>query len=147
MRFQKAIICAVPGLFLACQTVPEGFTPEAWERLQRDNPNAAQVISWVDRSSERRDLRRKCLAVSQPEFGGQKFMDIWFMDQAQFAMLQGEDLKKHLVGSLQESIAKGQVFLEREREVAKRFPEQSQREGMTEICLRRDKALLEAISR
>lgn len=146
MRLQQAMICAVPVLFLACQTVPEGFTPEAWERYQRDNPNGAQVVRWIHESSERRALKQKCLGASQAATGRAEFAEIWFTDQAGIAMMQGLDLRKHLVDRLTRSIESTQGQIDRQIEQNAKFGLQLRPDEITERSLRRDKAMLAAIS-
>ncbi len=46
---QKISSAAFLVVAISCGHTPQGFTPEGWERLKRENPNRAQVIIWVEK--------------------------------------------------------------------------------------------------
>jgi hypothetical protein len=86
MRKLLVLIAAV--LTMACSnTVPSGYTPEAWERLCREHPNHAQTLQWIVKDAERAKIRqiyikewhgdvgladRMCASVADPEMLGGK---------------------------------------------------------------------------
>ena len=79
---KKAIIAMAAALLLACSTTPRGYTPEAWERVKRQDPNFAQTMEWIEESRERSQARviyltmmnrpmmlldRYCVGFAEPE--------------------------------------------------------------------------------
>jgi len=92
------------SLLLGCGSTPEGFTPEGWDRYQRDHPNGAQVVRWIDNTSQRRNLQRQYIQAFKDARGSPVIAEIVFRRGAERVMLQGGDLKAALVADLQADI-------------------------------------------
>lgn len=80
---------------LACNSIPEGFTTEAWERLKRDNPNRAQVVKWVDGKPELKRAKKLLIQAWEVVYPGigdgelRNSINPIFYDAAEREMLEG----------------------------------------------------------
>lgn len=56
----RKIIGAVAAMVMtmACSRIPSGYTPEAWERLERANINQARAIQWIEADPTRQRIRQ-----------------------------------------------------------------------------------------
>lgn len=51
-----AILCI--AIMVSCNSTPSGFTPEAWERIQREHPNQADALKWIEGDPTRSKIRQ-----------------------------------------------------------------------------------------
>lgn len=88
------------GLVLACDVrpaVPEGYTPEAWERIQRDYPDKAQLIKWVDARADLRKLNKEAEFAFSDEVKLKMEWEVSFNAACEEAMLRGRPIKDALI--------------------------------------------------
>jgi len=144
MSNPKALVILVPALFLACGTTPDGFTPEAWDRYQRENPNGAQLVRWIHESRPRRELLKTYTRVCQ-EHGVQPIeARILFYIPAEQAMLTGVDLKGFICASYEQMVKGHEDDLH--RATTGFFPDPIRAE-IVNRRLARDRAILAAMRR
>ena len=86
---RKAILAAVAILaLLACNKVPKGYTAEEWERIQREQPNFAQTIEWIERDGSRSAVREACIYAFR---GRVESADRMLLSAAEAEMLHGKE--------------------------------------------------------
>ncbi len=111
MKFVKTLTLTASILVVGCQSIPDGYSPEAWERLKRENPNHAQVVEWVHKSRSRRALRTKFFKINAEKGGDLVMANFQFAFAAEQAMLRGWDLSYALTWIV------GQGLPDRERDL------------------------------
>lgn len=144
MQNAKFLVFLTPFLFLACGSVPDGFTPEAWDRYQRENPNGAQVARWIQESRSRRELMQTHTRVCQEHGMQPSDARLMFYIPAEQAMLTGADLKGLLTASYKNLVRDEEESLRRATGGIAPDP------SMVEIVnrrLARDRAVLAALQR
>jgi hypothetical protein len=144
MRNPNAIFLLAPALFLACGTVPDGFTSEAWDRYQRENPNGAQVVRWIHESGPRRELLQTYTRVCQEHGVQPSDARVMFYIPAEQAMLTGGDLKGFIRVSYEQLVKDEEESLQ--RATTGLFPDPAKAE-ITNRRLLRDRAILAAIQK
>lgn len=100
------LLVLLTALFLGCNPTPGGYTPEAWAKIQREHPNFAQEIQWINRDSTRREIRAQYLYAHG---GKTQWSDGVFAGCADPEMLDGQkDAFAHLVvATMQHMINRG----------------------------------------
>lgn len=142
MRNPNALFLLAPALSLACGTVPDGFSSEAWDRYQRENPNGAQVVRWIHESGSRRELLQTYTRVCQEHGVQPSDARLMFYIPAEQAMLTGADLKGFIRASYE------QLVKDEEDSLRRATTGFSQDPGKAEIVnrrLARDRAILAAL--
>lgn len=140
----KALFLLTPALFLACGTVPDGFTPEAWDRYQRENPNGSQVVRWIHESRPRRELLQTYMQVCQEHGVQPSDARIMFYIPSEQAMLTGTDLKGFICASYEQLVKGEEDDLQR---ATTGFAPDPTKAEIVNRRLARDRAILAALRR
>jgi len=137
-------ILAIPLVMLACQSVPDGYTPEAWDRYQRENPNGAQVIRWIHENGPRRELLQTYTRVCQEHGVQPSDARLMFYIPAEQAMLTGADLEGFIRASYEQMVKDEEESL---RRATTGFSPDLEKAEIVNRRLARDRAVLAALQK
>lgn len=144
MQNPKGFLLVAPLLLLACGSVPDGFTTEAWDRYQRENPNGAQVVRWIHENGSRRKLMQAYTRACQEHGVPPGDARLMFYIPAEQAMLTGADLKGLIRASYEQLIKDEEASLR--RATTGPFPDPA-RADIANRRLARDRAILLALQK
>lgn len=98
-------------LFIGCEPIPDGYNKESWEHLKRENPSGAQLVRWIHEDSSRRTLQRTYIEAGKRGGRSEDVSRIRFLAAARIAMLQGVDLRAHLIHTHEQSLLMRKISL------------------------------------
>lgn len=81
--------------------VPQGFTPEGWARLKREEPRRAELIVWAQKKAGFWEASIKSQKILENAgFGGPAAWNDTFIKAADAAMISGKPLRKTMLEAL-----------------------------------------------
>lgn len=111
MNLRACIAACFLILFIGCEPIPDGYNKESWEHLKRENPSGAQLVRWIHEDSSRRTLQRIYIEAGRKGGRSEDVSRVMFQAAARVAMLQGIDLRAHLIQNHEQSLLTRKIAL------------------------------------